>query len=142
MFKDACNGEHTTFIAEKFCSTFAVKGGTNKDNRYESKGFRAPFFNLSISMVKAASNSLTKLSISFTHCCWSTIGKTSFVLPSKISCFLIEKYSLQALLLIMYWQHQNNLALEFFLSQHFQFLELNFQQIFIQHVSQFFQLYL
>ena len=142
MFKDACNGEHTTFIAEKFCSTFAVKGGTNKDNRYESKGFRAPFFNLSISMVKAASNSLTKLSISFTHCCWSTIGKTSFVLPSKISCFLIEKYSLQDLLLIMYWQHQNNLALEFFLSQHFQFLELNFQQIFIQHVSQFFQLYL
>ena len=103
MFKDACNGEHTTFIAEKFCSTFAVKGGTNKDNRYESKGFRAPFFNLSISMVKAASNSLTKLSISFTHCCWSTIGKTSFVLPSKISCFLIEKYSLQDLLLIMYW---------------------------------------
>ena len=142
MFKDACNGEHTTFIAEKFCSTFAVKGGTNKDNRYESKGFRAPFFNLSISMVKAASNSLTKLSISFTHCCWSTIGKTSFVLPSKISCFLIEKFSLQDLLLIMYWQHQNNLALEFFLSQHFQFLELNFQQIFIQHVSQFFQLYL
>ena len=142
MFKDACNGEHTTFIAEKFCSTFAVKGGTNKDSRYESKGFRAPFFNLSISMVKAASNSLTKLSISFTHCCWSTIGKTSFVLPSKISCFLIEKYSLQDLLLIMYWQHQNNLALEFFLSQHLQFLELNFQQIFIQHVSQFFQLYL
>ena len=29
MFKDACHGEHTRFIAEK------LEGGTNKDNRYK-----------------------------------------------------------------------------------------------------------
>ena len=32
-----CNGEHTRFIAEKLRSTFAVEGGTNKDNRYKCK---------------------------------------------------------------------------------------------------------
>ena len=37
MFKDACNGEHTRFIAEKLHSIFAVEGGTNKGNRYKHK---------------------------------------------------------------------------------------------------------
>ena len=37
MFKDAHLGEHNRFIAEKLCSTFAVEGGTNKDNRYKHK---------------------------------------------------------------------------------------------------------
>ena len=37
MFKDARNGEHTSFIAEKLRSTFAVEEGTNKDNHYKRK---------------------------------------------------------------------------------------------------------
>ena len=37
MFKDARNGEHIRFIGEKLRSTFAVEGGTNKDNRYMRK---------------------------------------------------------------------------------------------------------
>ena len=40
MFKDARNGEHTRFIAEKLRSTFAVGWGTNKDNRYKHKILR------------------------------------------------------------------------------------------------------
>ena len=30
-------GERTKFIAENLCSTFAVDGGTNKDNQYKCK---------------------------------------------------------------------------------------------------------
>ena len=37
MFKDAHKGEHSRFIAEKLCSTFAIARGTNKDNQYKRK---------------------------------------------------------------------------------------------------------